>query len=225
VEDLRPTRFVTGPDRIDGDIDAPVDAIPDYPWTTKSAESKDFLGNEFLLWLWFEADRNDGFVNLTDAPAGVARVDLFFDRVLDLDCAFGSSGKTALRAGATTRMAEAPVGLRSGKVPRKIGMTLGVGGDVFNLTLAAESMAIAGLKLPEVPEAETPRVLFEERVGQLRDLSRAIDALFASFLKARLGGAWDTTATSMRRWIAELGKPRKPVVRRTVEVELATVEG
>ena len=47
-EDLRPTRFVTGPE---GESQ-----FPEYPWVAKGPEPKDFLGNEFLLWLWHEAD-------------------------------------------------------------------------------------------------------------------------------------------------------------------------
>src|SRR5205814_3584381 len=53
-EDLRPTRFVYGP--------AGEGEYPEYPWVNKGPEPKDFLGNEFLLWLWHEAEANDGVV-------------------------------------------------------------------------------------------------------------------------------------------------------------------
>ena len=47
-EDLRPTRFAQG---AGGESDH-----PEYPWVAKGPEPKDFLGNEFLVWLWHEAD-------------------------------------------------------------------------------------------------------------------------------------------------------------------------
>ncbi|HSV16551.1 MAG TPA: hypothetical protein VLI90_19970, partial [Tepidisphaeraceae bacterium] len=50
-EDFRPTRFVYGPE---GESQ-----YPEYPWVMKGPEPKDFLGNEFLLWLWHEADHRD----------------------------------------------------------------------------------------------------------------------------------------------------------------------
>src|SRR5205823_4005293 len=51
-EDLRPTRFVYG-----GDGES---QQPEYPWVAKGPEPKDFLGNEFLLWLWHETETNGG---------------------------------------------------------------------------------------------------------------------------------------------------------------------
>src|SRR5579862_1313390 len=43
-EDLRPTRFVPG--------NGGEGEFPEYPWTAKGPQPKDFLGNEFLVWLW-----------------------------------------------------------------------------------------------------------------------------------------------------------------------------
>jgi hypothetical protein len=51
-EDARPTRFVHGPE---GESQH-----PEYPWVMKGAEPKDFFGNEFVLWLWHQAEVNDG---------------------------------------------------------------------------------------------------------------------------------------------------------------------
>jgi len=53
-EDLRPTRFVNGPEG-EGQH-------PEYPWVAKGPEPKDFVGNELLLWLWHEADVKNGVI-------------------------------------------------------------------------------------------------------------------------------------------------------------------
>lgn len=192
-EDMRPTRFVPGPEG-EGQT-------PDYPWVAKGAEPKDFLGNEFLLWLWHEADAKKAIV-----PTEKGEVTLFIDKSLDLDCAYGQTGKDSLRGDGPSRMPEARDGLRTGKLPRKFGLMLDVNKQQYTLTLSGESLAVAGAKLPDVEEADSPRVLFEERVALLRDLSGTIDAMFETFLKARTTSAWEGHTSAIRRWIMKAEK-------------------
>lgn len=193
-EDMRPTRFVTGPE---GDS-----VHPDYPWVSKGPEPKDFLGNEFLLWLWHEADARTSIVGTEKA----GDVTIYIDRSLDLDCAYGQTGRDSLRADGPSRMPEAKDGLRTGKVPRKAGLVLDVSRQQYSLTLNPEAMSVAGAKLPDVEEADTPRVLFEERVALLRDLCKGIDGLYDAFLKTRASAAWEGYVSALRRWIQQTPK-------------------
>jgi len=188
IEDARPTRFVFGPE---GEQQS-----PDYPWTSKLAETKDYLGNEFMLWLWHDADRHDGYVKI-----GEDEIAVMFDRSLDLDCAYGATGKTSLKSTGPTKMPEAAEALRTGKLPRKCGLTIESGGAQYAFSLAAESLAVSGLKLPDVPEAETPRVLFEERIGQLREFGRLLDRIYDQFLQQRAGAGWEGVTLGIRKWI------------------------
>jgi hypothetical protein len=119
-----------------------------------------------------------------------------------LDCAYGESGKDSLRGTGPTRMIEAMDALRCGKVPRKAGLILDAHGAQYSLTLAAEPLAIAGMQMPEVEEADSPRTLFEERITQLRDFVKTFDALYAAFLKVRLA-SWEGTRSHLRKWIGE----------------------
>lgn len=189
AEDARPTRFAPGPE---GD-----QQMPDYPWVAKAAEAHDYFGNEFVLWLWHEAQRKEGYIALGDT--GEAAV--MFDRSLDLDCAYASTGKTSLRATGPAKMPEAIEALRTGKVPRRCGLTIDYAGSQYTFSLNAETLAVSGLKLPEIPDADTPRVLFEERIAQLRDFNRLIDALFGQFLTVRASSAWEGASSGIRRWI------------------------
>ncbi len=194
-EDLRPTRFVLSSEG-DGHH-------PEYPWTAKGPQPKDFLGNEFLLWLWFEAEHRDGVLKTESG----GELSLFIDKMLDLDCAYGQSGRDGLRGTGPGRMPEAVDGLRSGKVPRKAGLILDASGQQFSLTLAAESFSITGAKLPEVEEADTPRTLFEERITLLRDLCKSIDGMYEAFLKVRCSSGWEGQAGAIRKWILRTAKP------------------
>lgn len=193
-EDFRPTRFVHGPD---GESQA-----PEYPWVAKGPEPKDFLGNEFMLWLWHEADGRTSVVT-TEAAGDVT---IYIDRSLDLDCAYGQTGRDALKGDGPSRMPEAHDGLRSGKVPRKAGLVLDAMRQQFTLTLSAEPLAIAAAKLPDVEEADSPRVLFEERIALLRDLCTIIDGLYGAFLKARASSGWESQTGAIRKWINKPGK-------------------
>ena len=132
-------------------------------------------------------------------------------RSLDLDCAYGQSGRAFLRGDGVTKMPEALDALRTGKVPRKVGITIESTGAQYSMTLAGETLSIGTLKLPDVEEAENPRVLFEERIGLLRDFCRAIDELFEQFLKLRTSGSWESHVGNIRKWI-QRGTRSSPVV-------------
>jgi len=193
-EDFRPTRFVHGPN---GESE-----YPDYPWVLKGPEPKDFIGNEFLLWLWHEADHRTGIIKTESA----GDVTLYIDRSLDLDCAYGQTGRDALRGTGPSRMPEARDALRSGKLPRRAGFILDALGQQFSFNLGSEAMSLGGGKLPEIEDAETPRVLFEERIALLRDLCKSLDALFETFLEVRASSAWESQVSGIRKWILESTK-------------------
>jgi hypothetical protein len=190
-EDFRPTRFVQGPEG-EGQH-------PEYPWVAKGPQPKDFLGNEFLLWLWHEADSRTGII--TTERAG--DVTIYLDKSLDLDCAYGQTGRDTLRGDGPTRMPEARDALRSGKLPRKAGMIIDANRQQYTFSFNAEQLSFGSTKLPDVEEAENPRVMFEERVVLLRDLCAAIDGLFETFLKLRGSSAWEGYVNGLRRWIMQ----------------------
>jgi hypothetical protein len=193
-EDFRPTRFVLGPE---GESQ-----FPEYPWIAKGPEPKDFLGNEFLVWIWHEADARTSIVG-TDA----GDITLMLDKSLDLECAYGQSGKDSLKGDAVSRMPEARDGLRSGKVPRKSTLIIDANRQGFTFTLSAEPLSFASLVLPEVEEADSPRTLYEERITLLRDFCKSMDALYDVFLKVRGSSAWEGQTAAIRKWILQPARP------------------
>jgi hypothetical protein len=185
-EDFAPTRFA--PSRQDPGTPA------EYPWTAKGDNAKDWLGNEFLLWLWYYASHSPVIRSDKDLVA------VMFDRSLQVDCVYGQSGKDVFTGTAPTSMSEARDALRQGKVPRKAGLVIESAAGLFHCTLAAETLAIASLKLPDVEEADTPRALFEERITLLRDFTTTIEQLYEVFLAVRLT-VWDAEVAEIRKWI------------------------
>ncbi len=189
-EDARPTRFIPGPE---GDSQ-----WPDYPWTSKGDQPKDYLGNEFLLWLWHELDHHHGLIKTEKSE-----ISLLIDHTLQLDCAYGQSGKDTLRATGPTRMPEAQDALRTGKLPRRCGLVLESASQQITLFFNPESFFCSGVKLPEVEDAESPRVIFEERIAMLRELTQSLDQLFGTFLTTRASASWESKTSTIRRWITQ----------------------
>jgi len=206
-EDLRPTRFIPGPES-EGQW-------PEYPWVLKGPEPKDFLGNEFLLWLWHEAEAKDGAIK-TDA----GEVTILFEKSLDLDCAYGQSGKDALRAAGPTHMPEARDALRTGKLPRKAGLICEANGVQFSFAFNPEAFATNALKLPDIEDAASSRVVFEERIALIREFCKVTQAMFDAFLHLRGGSGWEGQVAKMRRWILQTNKPVTVTVNKGVVSKL-----
>jgi hypothetical protein len=200
-EDLRPTRFVQGPE---GESQH-----PEYPWVAKGPQPKDFLGNEFMLWLWHTAENSNGEIPLQNAAGeSIDPATVYFDKALDLDCAYGMTGKDTLRGEGAVRMPEALDALRTGKLPRKASILLHHLGNQYGLTFNPESFSCGSLQLPDIEDAETPRALFEERIDMLRDFCQTTDNLFNTFLKLRASGSWESHTGKIRKWIMTAARPQ-----------------
>ncbi len=113
---------------------------PTVAWAGDDPTSLDYLGNEFLLWIW-HALQNDGeTVKLADGSEAT----VMLAKTLTLDCPRGETGRDQLTDDAPTRLPEAFRALQSGKLPRKAGMVLVRQGAQYELTLQAETLAVSG---------------------------------------------------------------------------------
>lgn len=183
VEAAEPTIFVNGGH--DGEI----------AWEP-DANRRDFLGNEFLLWLWYYLETTSDELSLSDGTAATAMI----SRSLQLECPRGQFGRESFSSEGPSKLPEARRAIQAGKLPRKIGLTIVRQNDQYELTLQAETMAISGAKLP-APEAESQQDRQIERVNQLRHLRETLDLMYEAFLGRRLGAKWPDEVASMREWL------------------------
>ena len=193
------------------------DDRPYIPWAVNSPEPRDFLGNEFLIWLWSTVE--------TQGPVfddGSKQIALAFDRSLDMDCAWDVSGKQSLRADGPIRMPEARTALAVGKWPRKAGFIMSVHGEEWAFTFQGDRFLVSAGKLPK-PEDQPQgaREVLEQRIASAQTLDDAMLALYGLFLKVRLGPQWSDARSRIRRWIAQhnparavpaVVQPAQPVV-------------
>ncbi|MDB5310852.1 MAG: hypothetical protein JWO38_5054 [Gemmataceae bacterium] len=161
----------------------------------------DFLGNEFLLWLWFLTDRDSDTLTLGDG----SEVTLMPARTLTLECPRGVSGTGTLASEGPTRLPEARRAAQAGKLPRKMGLTLVRHDQQYELTLHAETLAVGSCKLPNLPDEVTDaRAKLDERATQVRELIETLDLLYTRFLTVRLSADWAGELARVRRWLARV---------------------
>ncbi|MBA4191445.1 MAG: hypothetical protein C0467_25990 [Planctomycetaceae bacterium] len=159
----------------------------------------DFLGNEYLLWLWFLSDLGTDTVMLSDGSDAT----LMPARTLSLDCPRGVTGSGTLASEGPTRLPEARRAVQAGKLPRKMGLTLVRHDQQYELTLHAETLAVGSAKLPAMPDEVTEaRAKLDERANQVRELVETLDLLYAQFLAVRLSPKWVGELARIQGWLA-----------------------
>ncbi len=171
---------------------------PDLAWIPDDS-SRDFLGNEFLLWLWFHGEGESDTVSAADK----SEITYMIARTLTLECPRGQTGHETISHEGPTRLPEAKRAIQSGKLPRKLGLTLVRHNYQYELTLHAETLAVGSAKLPPPPDDVTDtRARLDDRADKLRHLVETLDLLYDVFGRQRFGKAWAETLPRMQRWLA-----------------------
>lgn len=183
VDDLTPAPF------------APEQAYSDVAWANVDSGKPDFLGNEFLLWLWWTLENVSDTIELTDG----SEVTAMLTKTLTLECPLGEHGKETISAESPVKLTEAMQAIRSGKLPRKSGMTLVRHGQQFDLVLQAESFAISGAKI-HVDEDQEDHQL-DDRIDAIRTLNETVDLLFHAFCARRISQEWSADHDKIRSWL------------------------
>jgi hypothetical protein len=165
-------------------------------WTDSDASSRDFWGNEFLLWLWHRLQHDGDTIALPDG----SDVTVMLAKTLVLDCPRGETGRDQLTNEGPTKLPEAFRALQAGKLPRKTGLILVRHGAQYELTLQAETLAVSGAALPKA-EGRGPDEIHWARVDSLRHLVETLDLLYDAYGRRRIGPDWTGDLGRIRRWL------------------------
>ena len=158
--------------------------------------NRDFLGNEFLLWLWYVLQNESDTLKLADDSEAT----VMLARSLVLECPRGQTGRESITSEGPAQLPEAHRAIQAGKLPRKAGLTIVRHDHQYELTLQAETLAVAGARLPP-PDATEDRARLEERVTQVRHLLETLDLLYNAFGEHRFGTGWDKELSKIRKWL------------------------
>ncbi len=183
VDDARPAHFVPGV------------SPGDVAWILDEA-SRDFVGNEFLLWLWYRADAHDDTFKLNDDSEATAML----ARTLTLECPRAQTGHETISHEGPARLPEARRAIQAGKLPRKAGLTLVRHAVQYEFTVHAETLGIGSARLPP-PQEEDARARLDERATQIRSLIETLDLLFDAFGRIRFTSDWNKELAKMQSWL------------------------
>jgi hypothetical protein len=183
IEDAEPSPFVAGK------------STSEVAWMGDS-DSKDFIGNEFLVWLWEHLDGSSEEICLDDGSSAAVMI----YKTMHLDCPRGQTGSQTVKSAGPSKMPESYRALLEGKWPRKAGLILARHQQQYELTLVPEIMAVSGLKLPAIEDGGQNKA--EERVTQLRHFLETLDLLYDRFVAARASSGWrDGDVKRIRGWV------------------------
>jgi hypothetical protein len=165
-------------------------------WADADASSRDFWGNEFLIWLWHALQTDGDTIALPDGSEATVMV----AKTLTLDCPRGETGRDCLTNEGPTRLPEAFRALQAGKLPRKAGLILVRHGAQYELTLQAETLAVSGANLPKA-EGVSGHDALEARIDGLRHLVETLDLLYDAYARRRTSPDWSTDLGRIRNWL------------------------
>ncbi|RIK69293.1 MAG: hypothetical protein DCC65_00690 [Planctomycetota bacterium] len=175
----------------------------DVYWTARDPNSRDYLGNEFLLWLWYVLAEESDTIELADK----SEASFVIVKQLAVECPWAESGKAVFSADGPASLPESRRAIQTGKLPRRAGLMLSRQGEQYEFTLQAETLNVSGGVLPKIESNGNPRATIEERIEQVRHLTQTIDLLYASYLTRRVSDQWPELFERMKAWLTSAPSP------------------
>lgn len=157
----------------------------------------DFLGREFLLWLWYRSET--GFGRLRGASG--EEMDVWVDDRLVLRGEGQEAQRFDLRGGAPATSEAARAAVREGRhvTAARFGMRTGEPEVHFELH---EDLTLRSVKLPDATGVDDDPL--RARLLLTDDLVGRVDDLYEAFCRVRLAHHWDSAEVPrILRWLDE----------------------
>ena len=165
-----------------------------------AADPLEFLGEEFLTWLWFRIETQGGDFDLP----GNRSVGLSFDDFLAFAPRDDDETEHTLKKGSPSRSAEASTALRSGHRLRRAKLILGQAEMLWSFVLDGPTMNILSARLPDDdPDAESADERSTDRIRGFHELQQIVAAVYRVFLEERLAPEYlEQGAAAQASWMA-----------------------
>ena len=154
----------------------------------------EYLGPEFLTWMWYRGDVEPRFVHEDGTEVFV-----HFDEHLEFRGERSAARRTTLRAGMPGASREARAALRTGKLLTAARLLIARGEEEVRVTLRGEDLSLSSLRLPS-PDGET----VEDRAQFFMDAQERfladLDLCFNTFLNVRCSDAWQVERDALVAW-------------------------
>lgn len=170
--------------------------VPEEDFDATGTTDRAFLGREFLTWLWFRCETDEGMFEFDGGSTAMT-----IHKLMQIDCPHERFGKDTFRADGPGRLPEARLALSTGKLPTRLALILANQAGETSLTFDAARWTVSGMVPPKPEEADTDaQDLLAGRFSAMRDTARTLEGLFAAFLRLRLGEGWSREVREMRSW-------------------------
>lgn len=163
-------------------------------------ETKDFLGREFLTWLWFYGEKNNWHIDFPDGDS----VDYYMDELLVMvgneeNCSQRLSGPVPIKS------PEARVSLKEGKKISTTRIIVVHQEREWTVTINADNFNLSSLRLISPTTSD-----IEERFAELsEDLEHVLlmfDKMYTYFLQVRISDDWQSICEAINEWISSENK-------------------
>lgn len=153
------------------------------------ARETEFLGREFLTWLWFKSETEGGLFNLDDGTVAEFQLDGTLTLTSDSD----ERRETVICSGENPRLKEARFALSEYKKVTKAKIRLILGDDVWVFTLDSMWMNFSSMKGPKLLQdpGEDPDGMFYEKMAVTGQALAAVDTAYRTFLLLRISEQWE----------------------------------
>jgi len=155
--------------------------------TIEKIRETEFLGKDFLLWLWFKRVSGHGIIDLKGCE-----IELRFFGKITLTSEDDDKEGTVTCSGTDSLFKEARFALTQGKKITSAGIKLVIDEEEYSFTIDSKWFNFKAFKTPKVVEDDNddPDGLFYEKAGLIEKAVSVLDSLFAFFIKLRISSEW-----------------------------------
>ena len=159
------------------------------------------IGEDFLTWLWFKSEKNNGmFTSTTNEVFSIT----MGDKIV-VTGGEGEFKESAMSSGKNSSFKEAKQGLKTGKKVCSAKIIIEYNGEEWSFQIKSEDFSLTSFKTPKVAkniqEDEDPDGAFFEKIYLIEKGLELLDDVFSQFLKLKLDETWDEELEEMKNWI------------------------
>jgi len=160
-----------------------------------------FLGEEFLTWLWFIIDKNQDLIKKFDKDFVALEVG---NRIVFENRRSNTAERVTIK-GDDASLEEGIIALKKGALVTELNIVYKSSEMQWQFTLKGESLNISSLSIPTTGAAESDKDLegvLLEKIFLYDKIVKLIENLFSHFVKLRISNGWLATETALiKKWI------------------------
>lgn len=162
----------------------------------------EFLGREFLLWLWYNSEIRGGTYKIDEDD-----VELWVDKKIVLRHDDDEGTEKITCSGDNPHLKEARYALSEQKQVTESQLRLKIEDNEYSFTLDSEWMNFKSFKTPKVVQDtdDDPEGIFYEKMFLIEQAVNTVDRIFCQFIELRISPEWEESVKpSLLSWISQV---------------------